>query len=139
MKCSCCGEQLKGEELESPSRGDEDNALLCDDCYHDQYEFTCFVCENGGHVSQRATGHLLIIADAEECRVPQGVYEIKEWPYYTSDLFSMWLIPEALTLLPVDIPEHAESNYPGGHVCARCEEKIRADPRPIEAQPVPSW
>ena len=123
-KCTRCEELLKGEELESPCHDDDDGKILCDRCYRERYMFTCYVCENDGHVSQQGRGHLLIANDAEECGMSRGIYKIKECPYYTHNYFNMWFHPEALELTTIQVPALGEKWYPSGHVCAECESKL---------------
>ena len=51
MECWCCGDELEGEELDNPAK-DEDGHILCDDCYEEEYMFTCYKCGNHAHITQ---------------------------------------------------------------------------------------
>jgi hypothetical protein len=134
MECEYCGEELEGEELESPHRDPAGN-VMCDDCYEEYFTFPCYLCENSANVEQRNVGHLLVVNDAEECRIARGVYRIKELPYYTSDYFNMWFIEEALELTDIPVPELVGRGYPSGHLCYECEQKLLR--QGVGNQPVP--
>jgi hypothetical protein len=114
------------EEILAP-RKDAGGDLICDDCYNDEYEFTCSKCENYANISDRDTiGNLLIVVDSEEAKMPAGVYEIVKHPYWGGDMFSMWLYPTALKLLSSDTfgLSIENMNYPVGHVCPECKQEI---------------
>jgi hypothetical protein len=121
MDCSWCGAQLGGDEIESPYR-DTDGDLLCDECYHDNFEFTCCLCENYEHTDHQHD-YLVIF---EKCGgLARGVYRIKSFPYYTSNYFSMWWNRESLAKvhgLPWKFS--SDDGYPSGHICWGCRNEL---------------
>lgn len=45
MKCSICCDALEGEEIGAPHKS-LDNKNICDDCWQEEYEVLCPVCED---------------------------------------------------------------------------------------------
>lgn len=122
IKCTWCDQELSDDELEAPY-STEDNEILCDECYYEEYEFTCCWCEE--HGLQKNQHKILVIFDENEADMPVGVYEITHFPYYTDDMLSMWLTKWALKKL-TDLPEGLEQGYyPCGHLCKSCQGKIK--------------
>ena len=141
IKCSYCGDDLKDDELESPSIDPDDRTPVCDDCYHDHFEFTCCACEEYGEVEDQ---HKYLVVFEAVDDVEPGIYRIKYKPYFTSGLIgSSWLHPRTLDKVK-DLPvrwlayvsitgkdifrelkaEEQDDGYPCGHLCADCQKAI---------------
>ena len=125
-ECGYCGNALEGEELESPYTDGED--VMCDECYHDHYEFTCCLCENYGHVDDQ---HKLLVV-CEELKngdsgdpIKRGLYRIVNLPYWGSNYLDSWLFGRSLEHLG-DAPDDVDDVYPCGHLCKECQEKVMA-------------
>ena len=122
IKCACCGESLDEEEVEYP-RLDCDDVPICDDCWSEEHEFTCDWCEEYGLVEDQH--NMLVVFDEDETNFPTGIYEIVRFPYYTSNMLSMWLHEWALKKL-MDLPKDLdEGMYPCGHLCMDCQWIIK--------------
>lgn len=86
MECTRCGKHLDDEERENP-RKDDDGDIICDECHHDKYEFTCCDCQNYGDVEDQ---HNMLVVFEEvdsmggpERTVQPGIYRIaEEGSYY---------------------------------------------------------
>lgn len=122
IECCLCGDPLDGEEADNPYLDDGD--VICNDCYHERYEFTCCCCAEYGHVDDQ---HKLLVVFEETSRVTPGIYRIGILPYYTDCLIgSGWLHPESLTRIADLNPDMDGNGYPCGHLCARCQSKVLA-------------
>lgn len=121
--CTCCGSDLDRDELESPNL-DGDGDPICDQCYHDKYEFTCCCCEEYGDVKDQ---HKMLVVFEKIGGVQPGIYGIVEFPYYTQGLIgSGWLHLSSLKRIGDVNPDMDGNGYPCGHLCAECQAKVKA-------------
>lgn len=124
-KCSWCGDPLDAEEAENP-RKDPHGDLICDECYHDHFEFTCSQCEEGEDIEhQGAIGSVTVVYEEVSGlgeKVKPGVYRITKWPYYADGVTECYLIENALTRI-TDVPEGWTNadGCPCGHLCRTCQ------------------
>lgn len=117
VECEWCGERLEDEEAADPRR-DAGGDLMCDQCWHDEYEFTCAFCENYEHNDHQ---HDFLVVWQKTTGVEPGVYRTLG-SYWTSDMFSMWLHPDQLERVG-DIPKgKGGGHYPCGHLCLKCRK-----------------
>ena len=117
IACELCGEALNEEEVASP-RLDDDGKPICDECFHEEYEFVCCLCEEYGFVEDQH--NFVVVFDTEE--VKPGIYRVLKAPYWCHSYFSAWLYPDALEYVaPLPMPEH---DYPCGHLCKTCQDKL---------------
>lgn len=122
-RCPCCGNDLSGEEIEYP-RTDEDGDNICEECYHEKYEFTCCRCQEYGDVADQ---HNLLVVFEETSNVAPGIYKIVRKPYYTHAMIgSGWLWPESLKRIADVNPDMDGDGYPCGHLCIDCQAKVLA-------------
>lgn len=129
IACAWCGDALDEEERENPRR-DCDDDRICDECYHDEYEFTCEWCENYGETKDQH--NLLLVLEADTVRIESqedylkpGVYQIVKKLYHggpiVGDSYILW---QAIVWL-CDLPDNANRGYyPCGHLCLECQNKI---------------
>ena len=82
-ECSRCGNDFNSEELENP-RFDEDNDPICDQCYEDNYQQYCLLCEEyyDNPTKPEETFFLVAKEVSDECDVEPGFYKVLEWPYW---------------------------------------------------------
>ena len=121
--CLRCGNELDDEELDYP-RKDEDGDAICDECFHEHYEFTCCWCCEYGDVKDQ---HNLLVVFEEVSDVKPGIYKITERPYYICAMIgSSWLIPGSLVRIAELNPDMDGNNYPCGHLCLECQKKVLA-------------
>jgi hypothetical protein len=139
IECEYCGDELDREELESPRKDDQDD-IMCDDCYREHFEFTCSVCHEYGETEDQH--NMLAVYDPEafdECDRDngwkRGVYMIVDSPYYCSPLIGHgWLYTRALDWVGPIPRDKGKSEspigYPCGHLCLDCQKKILGIPNP---------
>ncbi len=132
VECGMCGELLDDEERLN-SRLHEDGDLICDRCYTDEYEFTCYYCWEYAPIEDQ---HKMLVVNEECGGLKRGVYRIIDSPYYTSNYFNMWFNPECFEFVcavPKDLLRPEEmflgGSYPTGHLCQGCQYKV-TPPRP---------
>ena len=133
VTCESCRRPLTDEEIDEPAHDLEGRTRAwCTECECEQLHFPCIQCENCGEMAEQH--RLLVVIDAEYVEMPQGVYLIRELPYYTSGLISAsWMHERALAYLgplPAKMdpkPEHYD--YSCGHLCGDCIAAYRLDPR----------
>src|ERR1700722_18101083 len=90
--CTSCGEPFDEEEREGPhyERTDKGKNIrsrpICDQCFHDEYEFTCCWCKEYGDVEDQ---HKMLVVfeecanfDNRDARILPGLYRITDGPYY---------------------------------------------------------
>jgi len=117
-ECIDCGYELGPEEMESP-RKDADGDLVCDDCWSNEHEFECVFC---GNFDDKEHDHkMLMLCEEQKAhgyaeQVMAGVYRVTSYPYFISDYFSAWLLPERLERV-ADCPEKADTS---GAICLGC-------------------
>lgn len=131
--CSYCGDELDGEELESPYK-DESGDIICDDCYHDHYEGTCDLCQNIVQNTELESkpGELFAVwseASAIGAKdLKPGYYRVKEWPMYVSDMLSASFFSESIEKI-MDLDEEGQRAAqdawtPCGKLCAECRKRL---------------
>ena len=126
-ECPWCGCDFDDEERESPRMSGDDP--ICDQCYQDEYEFTCCRCEDYGE--QDIQHELLVVFVATSSsygeKVQPGLYTITGGPYWATDYFSSWLNPDKLIWL-CSLPESLQDEdpyYPVGHLCSECQAEMK--------------
>lgn len=123
-ECEWCGEPLTIEEIEYPPK----EGLICDDCYHDHYEFECCICCNYGHVDHQ---HDFLVVGGKGVRwcgrgpVHRGIYAVLKGPYFGGPMIgSGYLFREALKKVAKLPPKLRMDGYPCGHLCKECQNKL---------------
>lgn len=121
--CTKCGVELDEEEREDP-RLDSDGDPICDDCYREDYQFMCCICQDF-HDDTREKHSMIIVFEDVHGTAP-GVYEIIAHPYYYDCMIDAGFYDWALRRIG-DVPDGAEDGWAAaGHMCLGCQEKIRA-------------
>lgn len=82
-ECSYCGNDLDEEEVENPRR-DESEDIMCDQCYEDNYQNYCSLCEETYDKPTKPEETFFVVAKevSEECEVEPGFYKVLDWPYW---------------------------------------------------------
>ena len=118
--CSSCGQPLTADEIQY----DDDGAKVCDDCWHDKYQFTCGYCEEYGRVEDQ---HNLLVVFEKISGVLPGIYKVIRHPYCTNAMIGEgWLHPWALERIGDLWPDMADEYYPCGHLCKVCQDNVWA-------------
>lgn len=124
-ECSYCGDDISHVWEETnfgPATDPNDGQAVCDDCFHEHFEFNCIRCGNS-ESDEDQHRYLLIL---EECGGLQpGIYAVTRRPYFTSNYFDMWWNKGALTYLrAADGNYYNEGDYPSGHLCSGCRSEM---------------
>lgn len=132
--CSRCVRPLNEEEAEN-SRTDEDGdgEPLCDECWHNEYEFTCCDCQNYGHV--RDQHKMLVVFErvysmgGPDRYVSPGIYKIDgRGAYYGGPLIGEgWIYGDRLTRIGDVKPDMDCGGYPCGHLCKECQTSVEEE------------
>jgi hypothetical protein len=124
VECSYCGDPLDLEESQSPRIDPDDDTPVCDECWHDKFEFTCCRCCEYGDVADQ---HNLLIVFEDIGKVIPGVYKVIDRPYYTHAMIgSGWLHEWALERIADLNPDMDGNGYPCGHLCLNCQSGLLA-------------
>jgi hypothetical protein len=130
-ECSCCGEPLMPEEIEYPQTDtDGDGGNICNECYHEHYEFTCCRCCNYGHVDDQ---HEMLVVFEEQYAhgklsiIMPGVYRITGSPYHGGPLIGRGYLNSDVLVRIADVnPDMDGNGYPCGHLCKECQDNVTA-------------
>lgn len=121
IKCTWCGEALSEDELECP-RKDSSDEVICDDCYHVEYEYICPLCENGVEIEGNQE-HLFVSNPlAKDQEISPGIYHIVSLPWYSSDYFSITIFPRSLKRV-APLPARLTNEVEGDYICEDCAKK----------------
>lgn len=128
VTCAFCGNDLSKEEIESP-RLDDDGDSICDECYHEKYEFTCCDCQEYGHIDDQH--EMLVVFEAvhasEGGDVEPGIYRIIGGPYHGGPLIgSGYLFRSSLERIGDVNPDMDGNGYDCGHLCKDCQGHVNA-------------
>ena len=141
--CTWCGEELDDEEAESPRLDDADK-VICDDCYRDEYEYTCHWCEESEDMEHHCeVGSLFVLYESVDAQPPHsrkpwysqkrykmrpGIYRITRWPMYYDGIIEGGLYAWAFEWfgpLPEKWEDRSDGYYPCGPLCRSCQRKIK--------------
>ena len=134
IKCVQCDAVLTGEQMESPYEND-DNEVMCDDCYEDEYMSVCPICEDSFEKSRKLEDgyYFAITKEAVEDsgvmyngeNMKPGIYKALEYPMYRADIvFGFNYFYDNTIELVV------ENDFPDGgsyceEICGGCVEKYK--------------
>lgn len=123
-ECEYCGSDLTQEEIENP----EPEGALCEDCYHEHFEFTCSRCCNFDHVDYQDIWLVVFQTVSnfpERGEIQPGIYEIIAFPYHGGIMLGeAWLHGGSLRRTPAGI-DFTSGNYACGHLCRECAKVLR--------------
>ena len=120
--CSWCGKVLDDEESVNP-RTDSNNDVMCDDCYSDEYQYRCWLCDEWVDTEDNEK-HLIVLKElAEDQDMKPGIYEVVGYPVYSDSILgdSFVLHQSSITFkkpLPKNIDEYDE--IISGFICEDC-------------------
>ncbi len=116
--CEWCEERLTDEEIEYPR---DSIQTICDECYHEHYEFTCCWCQEYDHVDHQ---HVYLILTEEFDDLQSGIYKIVDFPYFVDGMITGWFIRSSLERI-CDLPDGIDTEpHPAGHLCRECQTKV---------------
>ena len=126
--CAWCESELSEEECENPYT-DEDGDPICDECYHDKYEFECCLCLEYDHVNVQHY-YLVVKVPNLGCggeEIAPGIYYIKRGPYHGGSLIGRKYLFKHNLLRLRDLPNGSDLQddfYPVGHLCRSCVDGL---------------
>jgi hypothetical protein len=118
MDCTNCGEELKEYEVGEPRTGQKDGEHLCDDCYHEEHEFSCSYCEGW---FDRDPDRFIVVEEGAGDGVGPGLYEVIIPDYWRGDRLVSDALRKLVDINPIQCQFWGESV---GHVCPGCVEKL---------------
>jgi len=134
MECTFCGEELDIEEEECPQY-DNEGDVICDNCYRENFLFTCVYCQDYGLLENRGDiGSLFASTSEEDTDLQNGIYEIIDHPFYISDMFSMRILEDSVKLISTDISKIHTRGYPIGFLCEECSQKIKESANELQCK-----
>ena len=88
LNCYYCGDPLEGEDLESPFM-DDDNEVMCYNCYSEHFEETCPICEEHYYTKDFCSDFFVLAEElAKEVNKIPGIYHVKERPFFYGDVIT---------------------------------------------------
>lgn len=148
VACSFCGEELDNYQAESPMLDPNDKLPVCDECYHEKFEFTCCGCQEYGDVAEQHKFLVVFEEGIDTCgpTLAPGLYRIVEFPYWANGMIEGHLYSSSLKLLrPLPIRWFAYRSitgkrifrtltknknpleYPCGHLCLECQQALKLE------------
>lgn len=125
QKCSSCGDDLDGEEIEAP-RHDKDGTILCDKCFEDKYTHLCPICEDfyDEDLNAKITPKYLMVLKSvgENVGLTAGIYEIISYPFFADGIIEMHIFKGAVKRI-CDNPPDIKNCYTLYYVCNECVAK----------------
>ena len=127
VKCTACD-----EEFDIEYEGvDIDDEYYCDHCRHENV-FNCPECGDYELEKHRGDiGTVLIVKNLEDedAGVPDGIYEIKRWPYYGGSMLGLGHIFDFSVKRIGEIQKGMDDAFMDGyacaHVCRHCSEVVK--------------
>ena len=121
LLCSVCAKQLDQEQAEDPHR-DEDGDIVCDECWSEDYEYLCHLCQNLVEIEDNQKHIFVTPALAADQKMQTGIYRVVNLPWFSSNYFSMWILQDAVSLV-CDLPAELVDELSGGYLCEDCVHK----------------
>ncbi len=130
VTCTWCGGRINDPDEAADPRRDEKGMVICRNCYHDHYEFTCCWCEEDEDAEYQH--EVLVVFERMNSlgkTIVPGLYRITKKPYIRDEIIDASIMRRCLTpiarRLPPSLARCAEDyGYPCGHLCRRCQRKV---------------
>lgn len=121
--CSICGDRFALDTGEDPA--ELDDAIVCEDCACDHGHFPCWRCGDCGDIAVQHA--LLVVADAPAVGLLlPGVYQVEATPYYWHTVLDAGVVAHRVRWLGYCEAAAVPDPYPCGHLCASCQQEVRA-------------
>ena len=114
LECCNCG-----NKIEEYYYKEKDNEIYCDNCYQDNFQFTCSICEEY-HDNPETPQENYIYLHKEIDGYKQGFYNVLRFPVYFSDMFSATICSDALNLASTNRIYKENTEDPTGFICKGC-------------------
>ena len=128
-KCTRCEELLDEEEAESPrlDKRDDNEDIICDDCYTELFEITCPICEEYFEDENFGEGkfHFIITDYDYPHSIRPGVYKAIRFPFFSSCMVgSDDIYPECVEFV-APIKHGWCKKSANGQICQECIDKLK--------------
>lgn len=124
MECFCCENKLDEEEAEWPRKND-DNDIICDHCYTDEYQYTCPLCESYVDIDENEN-YIIILKELAETQknIKSGIYEVIKRPYYSDSILGddFRFFEDSIVFKKL-LPKLNGENFISGFICQSCYKK----------------
>ncbi len=115
LECYQCGEKIEEDYFRN-----KNDKIYCDDCYHENFEFICPICEEHHENPEEPVDHYVYLHNEQDGYIP-GFYNVVKFPLFSGDMFFTWLWDDALRLASTNrVSEVGEYEYPSGFICKEC-------------------
>jgi hypothetical protein len=138
--CDCCGNSFKDHLEDFQVVNDRcttgEDAMLCYDCYQDDYLTECSICEDRFENPETPEETVLYINKyaSHEVGLSIGFYQVLEFPYYLSDGFSINLFDNSIKKISnLDMRDlgRYDSGMSNSKVCPDCQSRYKGEKRII--------
>lgn len=86
-ECDSCGKSFF-EMDDFPELRIEEDSLLCEECYDEEYRQTCVVCEESYEIKDRSDYFFITQENTRDAGIPVGMYKALKYPIFYGDCVS---------------------------------------------------
>ena len=86
-ECDSCGKSFF-EMYDFPELLIEEDSLLCEECYDEEYRQTCVVCEESYEIKDRSDYFFITQKNTRDAGIPVGMYKALKYPIFYGDCVS---------------------------------------------------
>lgn len=143
-ECDNCGKSFF-EMDDFPELLIEEDSLLCEECYDEEYRETCIICEENYEIKNRSDYFFITQKNTKDAGIPVGMYKALKYPFYFGDCitgFDGFFKDSIEKVSDMDINKVYEIRNPSNKkeikadfICPECEEKYLRKDNFIKAEP----
>lgn len=144
-ECDNCG-KFFFEMDDFPELMIDENSLLCEECYDDEYRETCVVCEESYETKDRSDYFFITQKNTKNAGIPVGMYKALKYPIFYGDCitgFDAFLNDNIEQVSKMDINKiieiirggNDEEQVSADLICPDCAEKYLRKDNFIKAEP----
>jgi DNA-directed RNA polymerase subunit RPC12/RpoP len=146
-ECSRCGKSIF-EMYDFPELLIEDDEIMCEECYDENYRETCPICEESYDTKDFVNDFFVLNEEAaKETKKQPGIYRILERPFFFGNIVSGFesFFDSAIKLeIPLRINEYKKIKIDEGccevisdNICTECAEKFLRKENYIKSNSTP--
>ena len=132
--CTWCKKRLDNEEVETPKLS-EDNEVICDDCYDEEYMSFCPLCEDRFETPKTVEdGYYYLITEyrcgSDTCgkKIKRGIYKITKFPFFADGIIEGVYFSNVFKrirfLTKDEVKEIKKDNIRDNTICIGCALKV---------------
>lgn len=120
-KCCYCGESVFNLD-DYPIIVKEEDELLCEDCYYEEYSSVCNLCENYYITRDFEANYFVLNKEFEDYHgIKRGIYKVLKRPFYFGSILSGFA---ALFSDSIEFTKDCENTDNNGFICDECENRV---------------